>query len=147
MIKTSTLVENFDVISAYDDAVDKDAPDFDQRWKQHRDGMGDPPIKAGETPTRFKLRHISSTERTYLVEIAQGDDKGLYIGAAALALVGVSGMVDDEGRQIVVAQEVTKVGPLRIRSATKATLDKLPVEVLLELGALAMERSTVRPSS
>lgn len=147
MIKSNTLVEDFDVISQYDDSLDKDAPDFEQKWKEYRDGMGEPPLKAGEQPTRFKLRHITSTEHTYLSELAYGGDKGLFIGAAALALVSVKGMVGPDGHPVAVVQEVTKVGPLRLRSADKATLDKFPLEVLLELGAIAMERSTVRPSS
>lgn len=146
-IRTNTLVQDFEYVSQFDEAVDKSAEDFEHKWKIYRDGMGEPPLVAGSSPTRFKLRHVTSVERIYLLEIAQGDEHGLYIAAAAMSLVGAKGAADEAGKPYEVKFETSTAGPLKIRHATKASLDALPVEVLLELGSLAMERATARPSS
>jgi hypothetical protein len=146
MIRSHTLVENYDYVSRYDEAVDRDLPDFDEKWRLYLDGAGEPPIKAGEKPTKFQLRHVSSTERIYLYELYQHEEKGLMLAAAAMALVGVTGLDDGSGKPITVKQEHTDVGPLRIRHASKETMDRLPVDVLLELGAVVVERLRLRPS-
>jgi len=146
MIRANTLVEDFEYVSQYDEAVDKSAEDFDHKWTIYRDGLGDPPIKTGETPTRFKLRHLTATERLYLLELSQGEEHGLYIAAAAIALIGVKGMNGADGKPHVIRQEVTHVGPVRLRHASKESLDAFPMEILLELGGLVVERVTARPS-
>ncbi len=146
-IRTNTLVADYDYVSQFDEAVDRSADDFDHQWKVYRDGLGEPPLKVGESPTRFKLRHVTATERLYLLELSQGDERGLYIAAAAIGLVGAKGLTGQDGKPVTIRQESTNVGTVRIRSATKDSLDALPMEVLLELGGLVMERATVRPSS
>ncbi len=146
MIRANTLVENFEYVSRADEAVDDSVDEFDHKWKLYRDGMAAPPLKAGGKPTLFKLRHLSSTERMYLLELAQGGEQGLYIAAAAIALVGAKPLEGADGKPFEIRQEVTSVGPIKVRHATKDSLDALPVEVLLELGGLVMERATTRPS-
>lgn len=146
-IRANTLVDSFDYVSQYDEAIDHDVEEFDHKWKLYRDGMGEPPLKAGAKPTLFKLRHVTSTERVYLMELSHGEERGLYITAAAMALVGVKGLEGADGKKVEIRQESTSVGPVKIRHATKDSLDALPLEVILELGALALERSSVRPNS
>ena len=146
-IRANTLVADYEYISQFDEAVDKSAEDFDHKWKLYRDGMAEPPLKAGEKPTFFKLRHVTSSERAYLLELAQGNERGLFLGAAAIGLIGVKGLDGADGKPLQVRQESTTVGTIRLRSATKESLDVLPLEVLLELGGLVMERLTVRPNS
>jgi hypothetical protein len=146
MLRGNTLVADYEYISQSDEAVDSEAEGFELKWKHYLDGMGEPPLKAGETPTIFKLRHLMPTERAYLAEASNGDERGLFIAAAAIALVGVKGFDGPDGKPLEVKQEVTRAGTVKIRSANKATLDALPVGVLFELGALALERGRVRPS-
>ena len=82
----------------------------------------------------------------YLAELAESGERALYIAAASIALVGVKGATDGDGKPVEVRREVTAVGPLKIRHAAKATLDLFPVEVLIELGRLAVERMAPRPN-
>lgn len=155
MIRTNTLVDDFEYVSIHDEAIDAPADGsdpaaieaFQHKWKLYRDGMGDPPLKAGVKPTRFKLRHITSAERIYLMELQSGDEKGVAVAAAAMAIVGASDLADSDGKKIEIRQEATSVGPVKIRHASKESMDALPMEVLLEIGALVMERSTIRPPS
>jgi len=146
MIRTNTLVEDYEVISQFDDAVDKSVEDFDHKWKMYRDGMGEAPLKPGEKPTRFKMRHLSSVERAWLLEVAQSEDKGLYVAAVQLALTGVRDALDHEGKPLRVDREATTVGAMRLLTVKKQSLEALPLEVIFELGSLAMERSAPRPS-
>lgn len=146
MIRSHTLVENYEYVSRFDEAVDADVPEFDHKWKLYADGGGEPPLKAGAQPTRFTLRHVTSTERMYLFEMFQGEEKGLMLAAAAMALVSVKGFEDQSGKPIEVSKEFTDVGPVRIQHASKATLDALPVDVLLELGSVVVDRMRLRPS-
>jgi hypothetical protein len=146
MIRSHTLVDNYEYVSRFDEAVDHDVPEFEHKWKLYADGAGEPPLKPGAQPTRFTLRHVTSTERMYLYEMFQGEEKGLMLAAAAMALVGAKGLEDAAGKPIEVSKEFTDIGPLRIQHASKTTLDALPVDVLLELGAVAVERLRLRPS-
>lgn len=146
MIKTNTLVHDYDYVSQFDEAVDKSGEDFEQKWKQYRDGMSEPPLLPGATPTIFKLRHVTSVEHAYLLELRQSDEHGFFVAAAALALVGIKGLAGENGKPVTFRKESTQVGPVRLQHAAKETLDALPIEVLLELGVLAMERVAVRPS-
>ncbi len=146
MLRSHTLVENYDFISQFDDAVEREAPDFEQRWKLYTDGAADCPLKAGAEPTRFQLRHITSSERVYLLELHEGGEHGLMVAAAAMALVGIKNLRDEEGKPLEVKREATEIGPLRILHATKATLDRLPVDVILELGSVVLSRMQLRPS-
>lgn len=146
MLRSNTLVDDFEYVSRADDAVDTSAEDFEHKWKLYRDGAAEPPLKAGAKPTRFKLRHLTSTERLRLLEMSQGGEHGLYVAAVAFALVGIKDMDAPAGKESEFKQTWEDAGPVRLRHATKETLDAIPVEVLLELGALVMERTTARPS-
>lgn len=145
-IRAHTLVDNYEVICQSDDAVDLDAPDFEMKWKLYRDGAGEPPLKPGAQPTRFHLRHVTNTERVYLLELSHGEEKGLLLATAAMALVGAKGLEDANGKPVEVKREFTEIGPLRIQHASKDTMDVLPVNVLLELGQVALDRMRLRPS-
>jgi hypothetical protein len=147
-IRSHTLVDKYEYVSRFDEAVDQSVEDFEQAWQRYRDGTAQPPLKLGEEPTRFTLRHVTSTERLYLFEITQagGERNALYLAAAAVGLVSVKGLTGADGAAIEIRQEVTRAGPLKIRSATKDSLDAIPWEVLMELGSVVLERSAVRPS-
>src|SRR5687768_10380873 len=105
MIRPHTLVSDWEYVSRFDEAVDHDVPDFDDAWRQYLDGAKEPPLKPGVEPTMFKLRHVTSTERVYLFELYQGEEKGLMLAAAAMALVGVRGLKDEQGKPIEVSKE------------------------------------------
>lgn len=145
-VRAHTLVENYEVVSRFDEAVDADAPEFEHKWKLYRDGAGDLPLKAGVSATRFQMRHVTSTERVYLLELYQGEERGLMLAAAAIALVGAKGLEDASGKPVEVRRAFTDIGPLRIQHASKETMDALPVDVLLELGSVALDRMRPRPS-
>jgi hypothetical protein len=146
MIRSHTLVDDYQYISRFDEAVDSSLADFEDRWRQYMDGAAEPPLKPGIEPARFTLRHVTNTERVYLLEMAQGDEKGLMIGAASIALVEAKGVEGPDGKPLKVARDFTEYGPHKIQHANKATMDALPVDVLLELGAVAVERMRLRPS-
>lgn len=146
MIRSHTLVEPYEYISRFDEAVDSEAADFETKWKLYLDGAAPAPVKAGVEPTRFTLRHVSNVERVYLLELYQGEERGLMLAAAAMALVGVKGFDGPDGKPLQVVKEFTEIGPLRIQHASKETMDRLPVDVLLELGAVAADRMRLRPS-
>jgi hypothetical protein len=147
MIRSNTLVQDYEYISRFDEAVDSGREDFEHAWKLYLDGAGDCPLKAGVEPTRFKLRHITSSERVYLLELHSNGEHGLMVAAAAMALVGAKNLSDGEGKPAQVAREVTEVGPLKIAHATKASVDLLPPDVILELGSVVLDRMRLRPSS
>lgn len=146
MLRSHTLVADYEFISQFDDAVDRTVDDFEHRWQMYRDGAADCPLIAGVEPTRFTLRHITSTERVYLLELHSGGEHGLMVAAAAMALVGIKGMRDEAGKPLEAKREFTEVGPLRIQHATRETMDRLPVDVILEIGSVVLERMKLRPS-
>lgn len=142
-IRTNTLVDSYELISRYDDAVDVDAPDFEHRWKLYRDGMGEPPLKPGAEPSFIKLRHLSSTERHYLIEKAQ--EGGALLAAARFALVGIRGLEID-GREFRVEFETLSHGGVKFQVAARKSLDLLPETIQIEIGGVVMDRLQPRPS-
>ena len=145
MIRRShTLVKPYEVVSRQDDALDKDAPDFDLRWDQYLDGAGDPPLKPGAKPATFKLRHLKATERDRLAGL-DGDAARLCYAACALALMSVDGLVDEDGKPIKIRHDIDKdLHALQVVS--RESMDLLGQALCVELGATALRRSSPRPN-
>lgn len=142
-IRTNTLVDNYEIVSRYDDAVDDAVEDFEHKWKLYRDGMGDPPLRPGAEPSYITLRHLSSTERHFLLEKSQ--EGGVLLAAARFALVAIRGL-EIGGKPFEVRQETLTHGGVKFRVASRESLDALPEVIQVEIGGLAMERSQPRPS-
>lgn len=146
-IKSHTLVEPYEYVSVHDAAVDSDAPDFEERWRLYLDGAGEPPLKPGAEPVRYQLRHVTNTERGYLMKLGRDADGSAPLAAAAIALVGMSGAKDGEGKPLGVEFDFTQYGLFRIKHASQATLDRLGgLEVLYDIGGAVFHRMSLRPS-
>jgi hypothetical protein len=144
MIKSNTLVADYDCISKDDEAVDRSGDDFEHKWKVARDGLGDYPLLPEAKPTIFRLRHLGPVERAYL-ESAGGFHEQL-VAAAALALVGVSDLNDSNGEAVEFRREATKFGTQKVLHAHASVLAAIPLRVLGEIGNVVLEKMTLRPS-
>ncbi len=143
-IRPNTLVADYDYISEHDEAVDRSVEDFDLKWKHYRDGMGDPPLIPGSKPTVFRLRHLGSADRMFIGAANGGHE--LLLTAAGIALIGVTGLSDEEGKPVVFRKDATKFGPYRITHAHGDIIAAIPMSVLADIGSIAMERAALRPS-
>lgn len=149
MIKlNATLVDDYEYVSRNDDAVDSDAADFDERWQKYMDGMGECPVKHGCEPSRFTMRHIGSLQKASLSEHLSraAEDASQWQSAcfevARVALVGCKGLKDLDGSDFKVKRHKVD-GIMRV---SEETLNKLPYELLIELGAVAISKMAPRPS-
>lgn len=126
----SPLVDEYTYVSLFDDALDREAPDFAQRWQEYLDGTAEPPIKAGGTPTVFHLRHLRAKEMNELMRAgANGYD------LARRAITGISGQQVDGYKFALVKEGDHKV----------ANLDAAPDllwPVFTEVGGRVLARAT-----
>lgn len=136
--RTATLVEDYDYVSKFDEAVDQSLPDFELRWKQYRDGVGEPPLIPGAKPVTFRLRHLGTAERMYLSSAESGHERLLV--AAGLAIVGV------ENLGVEFRKDSSKFGPYKLVHAHAEVIAAIPVEALADVGSLVIERVNLRPS-
>lgn len=95
-LQSATLVDDFEYISLTDSALDVDNKDFQDSFEKYKDGMGDPLLKDGEEPTRFKLRPIADVQ---LLSKLRGQHErhgrsAFAREAGAIGIKGVSGLND-----------------------------------------------------
>lgn len=132
-----SLSDDYQHICKSDPALDTAREDFEDLWQQYRD-TGDQsllPLKDGQTPSVFTLRHLSGHRiKGRLHHVAQ-EQGGLVAAqvACALALRGTDIKGLKIGRSELIRDEHYEIVKDEI-------LDKLPYEVVIELGNVAIEK-------
>jgi hypothetical protein len=104
---TSTLVSDYDCYYSEDPAINKDAEGFQEIWDEYLK-TGDSskiPLKNGQEPTRWTLRHIRGKAKRMLQDIIRKTmvDDNISPTAAYLAcqvgLVDVANLPDASGKE------------------------------------------------
>lgn len=132
--KTATLVEPFEFISKKDDALDRDAKDFKDRWDRYKDGLGDPPIKEGMKPTVFTLKPVARDAGldAKLDGVLNNDGNAMWcLTAAAFGIAGWRNLIDPDTDEELEFETVRAHG---YDCITKALQDKLTKPLLIEIG-------------
>ena len=144
----NTIVEDYEYISRHDDALDSGNPAFEDKWQKYLDGVGQVPLRDGHAPTKFKMRHIQTSQKAQISEHMSkaAEDNSLWqkacYEAARIALVDCSGLVDVDGSDF----KIKRVRVDGVSKVSEETINKLPYEVLIELGAVAISKMAPRPS-
>lgn len=115
---SNTLVENYQYISKYDEAVDKDDTDFDDKWERYLDGQAEPPLRGSGQPTVWHFRHLTPRQRAKVMSMPH--QEGAF-AALAMSLTKVDNFTDEKGRAIKV-EHVFEDG---IRVASEKTLQQI----------------------
>lgn len=143
--KTNTLVADFKYISVFDSAVDSSGEDFAERWQRYLDGMEEPPLKPGETPTVFTLKHLSSLEIKRLIEQEEKHGKeATTVAACAIGLVAAENWTDGKSHTFVREMDTSWIYPVSIVKSEE--MAKLPHEVMTDLGGRIVMAASPRPN-
>ncbi len=143
--KTNTLVGDFEYISVYDDAVDSSGDDFPEKWKRYMDGQAEPPLKTGETPTVFVLKHLSQLEIKRLIEQEERHGKeATAVAACAIGLKSAKNWTDGKAHTFARENDDSWIYPISIVKADE--LAALPQEVVTDLGGRIVMAATPRPN-
>jgi len=92
ILPTSTLAKDYAHVCANDPALDDAAEDFDEKLRIYIE-TGDPsmlPVKPGQEPTEWTLRHLSEIERRKLLEVVKRE--GGQVGQASLYMACQMGL-------------------------------------------------------
>ena len=101
-IRTQTLQAEYDHVYSADPALDRS----DKGWRAKYDraletsNLKELPLLPGAEPVIWKLRHLTTRERS-LISDAGGNNQALLL-CARLALVGAEGIVDEKGEPFVI---------------------------------------------
>lgn len=106
IVRTQSLAGNYVHVDEEDPALDK----AEESWRQRYDraievsDLAGLPIKDGEKPTVWKFRHLTSDEAAWLADVPArgGGSVTMCLDALALALVGIDGAKDENGRPFTV---------------------------------------------
>jgi len=158
----NTLVTSYTFVSPLDPALDTEAeeelPDgtkkrtFPDRWQRYLDGTGECPVRAGEKPTVFTLRHLRTAERAlldrYVARAVSDSSESLAacIAAFAVALESVENLSDAEGKAVKAEFDVDTNGIYPVRIASQKTLDAVGHDVAVSVGRRVIERLSLGPS-
>jgi hypothetical protein len=141
---TATLVDEFSFISSMDEAVDRDADDFEEKYVRYREGtVPMPPLKEGVEPTVFKLKPIACKRMLAKIRGIQVDsgNEAALIAAAIGGVKGWTPIADPErpGKHL-------KCTPVRDDDGFECLpdniVDKFPYALLLELGGVIISHGT-----
>ena len=149
--KSVTLVEEYTYICRQDDAVQQDAPDFDLKWQQYLDGQGPPPLIPGAKPTVFKLRHLNTLARGRLMRYLAraNEDRSLFWDAAFaafnLAVVGVEGLLDAEGKPVKLQFDFDDEGPHKVPVLHADSVEQFDISWVYEVGDRVIKRLNPDP--
>lgn len=162
MIRTHTLVDDFEYVSRLDDAVDAPVPPvdpedkdaakaheaalaaFEHKWSLYQDGGGPCPLKGDAQPTYLRLRHLTPSESACVFELGSNEG-GTAPLVARFALVGARGL-EVEGKPYEVKFETLRHGGAKFRVASTKSMDVFPPALQFELGHVVMARMRLRPS-
>ena len=105
---TATLVTDYVVYFSEDPAIDKESEGFSKIWDEYvRTGdIKKVPIKAGQEPTRWKLRHLRGKSKRMLQDLIRKTAVDDMISPTAVflacqvALIDVDNLFDDKGKEI-----------------------------------------------
>jgi len=145
MIRTNQLVADYEYISQHDEAVDSDAEEFTAKWQRYLDGLEPPPLKKGHKPTVFTLRQLRAPQKAKLSRLFGDDDRRLelcYV-AGAMAVVKAD-EIRDISNNLIELKHVTEDG---VQMLDSDSLEAIGFEVAVELGSVALTRSSPRPNS
>jgi hypothetical protein len=143
VLNTNTLVEDYQYISKTDDAVDRDASDFDELWRLYQEGKGDAPLKPNKEPTVFTMQHLRSVEEKKLLhsESTKHGAGGALIMACLLSLKSADNLRDERGKLIKIARELQDGH----WCCSEESVDLLGLDLVLELGGVALNRMNNAP--
>lgn len=146
-IPTATLVDDFKFISAEDPAVDSSGDDFPEVWKRFLETGQGAPIKEGQEPVIWTLRHISKADVRAAVEDMIGN-KGVGSATAFLcrySLRSVAGLTDEHGQSVKVPK-VRENGFELVASEFMDDLERIRKaggpNLITEIGSWAMQSMT-----
>lgn len=103
VLKTKTLAGKYEYVLSTDPALDQKADGFADAFRiavetGKTDGL---PLKDGQRPTVFELTHLGPDASGWLLD--QGATEGnhrMSLHGIALALVGIKGALDEEGKPV-----------------------------------------------
>jgi hypothetical protein len=144
---TNTLVKPYEVISQFDPAVDRDAPEFEHKWEMYLDGKDEPPLKPGAKAAVFRLRHLGELERKVLRKYASGGEvtEEFLDAAAALALVGY---VRADGKEVRLKFGTERYALFETPHVNEESIREMDLaqNVLSDIGSVVLRRTYLRPS-
>lgn len=148
LVTKRPLTEPVEYIYSQDPALDRDAADFAEKWRLYRE-RGDSsvlPLKPGQKPAVWRLRQLAGKPRRRLrdflkeTQSAKGgpSETGLYV-ACQIALAGVSGLRDQDGREVELVPARDDDGFWFVTEESMAMLDQVDDGALImELGLLVV---------
>lgn len=143
----NTLVKDYEVISQFDPAVDRDVPEFAHRWEMYLDGKDEPPLKPGATPAKFRLRHLGDLERKVLRKhFSSGEVTEEALDAAAL--LAIVGYTRADGQDVRLKFEKERYALVTTTHLSAASLEEMGLDanVLSDIGSVVLRRTYLRPS-
>ena len=154
---TSTLVSDYDCYYSEDPALEKDKEGFQEIWDEYLK-TGDSskvPLKAGQEPTRWRLRHVKGKAKRMLQDIIRKtmvediiSPTAAYL-ACQVALVGIENLPDAQGREF--DMETTFDKDLKFNVVSEETMQILDTldegAVINQLGIRAILSMSASPLS
>lgn len=139
--RPQTLAGTYDYISQMDSAVDRDVENFKELWGLYEYGKGQPPLKPGQQPTVFKLRHLTHSDERYLAPFIDDAKRAACLPEAMhrvcrVVIVSVENFRDSEGGLVAFVAEETDGRKM----CAEKCVDRLPQEVIYEIAAVALNR-------
>ena len=145
----NTLVDDYELVSQFDPAVDRGVDEFEQRWKEYTDGVGAPPLRPGAKAATFRLRHLDDVDRKILRKLLTAADgevsNELLDAAAALAIIGFT---NAEGKDVRLSFSTERYALFEAQhvSADSVRAMKLAENMFSDIGATVVQRTFLRPS-
>lgn len=137
IIRTATMQETHEHVYSLDPALDRDSvdengePDFQERYRLfiETSDYRQLPLREGQTPAVWELRHLRGQERRELEAMRRTKPiESLIYYAAKMALVGVTGVHDDRGEEITIDRVATSAGRYVVSDHRMEWLDSLEEE-------------------
>lgn len=146
MIKPSnTLVSEYRYISILDSAVDSDGDGFPEKWQRYLDGMDEPPLKAGEVPTIFTLRHLTSVEIQRVREqVKKNGEEAMAVTACALGLVAAENWTEGKSHVFGRETDTSWLHPMSVVKYSEMAL--LPPALMTDIGGRVLMAAAPRPN-
>lgn len=144
-----TLSDDYTHIYSKDPAIDQTLPDYDpEKWGETGEAKY-LPVKPGDEPVRFTLRHLRGRAKAVLTDrLAAEGHAQTFVEAVALALVRIENGQLDDGTPFQVGFTEDKRD--RVRRCDDRTLDLLysvdNAELIIELGNRVIRETFGNPT-
>ncbi len=148
--KVVTLVEDYAYICQQDSAVNREDPEFEQKWEQFLDGKAEPPLIPGGKATIFHLRHLNTAAKDMLMPyMSQANEDQAFMTrvisvAFQLGVKSVENYAGADGKPLQV-KLVPDDGLNKVPFMSPESFNEFELDVVMEVGGRVLQRLNPGP--